>query len=887
MKKLTNILLCTIVASMAGTARGQTAAIRVNQLGYYPAGQKIALVMNADADSFDIVSTAGQQVVLSGKLGSAVSWDDAGDQVQTCDFSALQTPGEYQIHVRGFGYSYPLEISGTVLRNAARASLRSFYYQRCSSGLEEAYAGAWARNAGHPDTACIYHSNTGKTGTLSSPGGWYDAGDYGKYVVNAGISVATLLAFHENFPDFFPDSSILIPESGNGASDLLDEVRYELEWLRTMQDDDGGVFHKLTTLWFIGFERPENAGGDRYVMPKSTAATLDFAAMMAMAGRIYEDADSAFASGCLEQARQAWSWAKNHPEVYFENPSDVSTGTYGDGYVQDEFIWAAAELYISTGEAEFRNYLNARKSSLNYNRAPGWPNVQPLASLSLATRPNGLDGSTITAIRNSIVSMADTWLGEIQSSPARIPDFGYWWGSNSGIANIGVGLLYAFLLTDEYKYVRAAGECADYILGKNATGFSFQTGYGFKTPMNIHHRPSGSDGIRQPVPGFMSGGPNQNREDGAKYPFLEPAKSFTDVEASYASNEICINWNAPLTFLLGGIDVLLGDSSEVDFMVPHTTQDPPVLTIQSPVYGKAYDNDVPFRVHGTATDPDGISRVECYLDNRWVTATESADFDWDMDTLTLGQEYMVTIVAFDSLGYTTEVSNAFSLRHVGEAPGTYEAELYRNMSGITTSGFPGSETGSYVTLPAAGTWLDLYLNVMESGRYLLEFRVSSESEGTFELRKISQAVLASVGFQSTGGPDTWTEVTDSVDLEAGKQYMRVYTTSGGWNLDWIRFTRIGNATFLDEPNFLDGSKISAVPHPAHGVLIVSYSLEELSPDEFRIYNSAGMLINSHRIHSREPRGSFRWNTGNMNSGTYVLAAFRNGRLLASVKILKP
>lgn len=884
MKKLSCILLFTIIAAVPGTGFGQTANIRVNQLGYYPDGAKIALVVDAEADSFEIISTASQEVVLSGKLGPVKTWSDAGVQVQTCNFSALQTPGEYCIHVQGFGTSYPLKITGTVLRNAARASLRSFYYQRCSSALEEEHAGAWARNAGHPDTACIFHPNTGKSGTLSSPGGWYDAGDYGKYVVNAGISVATLLAFHENFPGFFQDSSTLIPESGNGTSDLLDEVRYELDWLRTMQDEDGGVFHKLTTLWFIGFEMPGDAGQDRYVMPKSTAATLDFAAMMAMAGRIYADTDSAFAAGCVDQARQAWNWAKNHPEVYFENPSDVSTGTYGDGYVQDEFIWAAAELYITTGDGEYLNYLNARKSSLNYTRVPGWPNVQPLASLSLATMPNGLDASTKSSIRNSIVAKADDWIGEIQSSPARIPVFGYWWGSNSEIANIGVGLLYAYLLTDEDKYVRAAAECADYILGKNATGFSFQTGYGFKTPMNIHHRPSGSDGIRQPIPGFVAGGPNNNKEDGVYYPFPEPARSFADVEASYASNEICINWNSPLTFLLGGVDAVLGDSSEVPFMVPRTIQDPPVLSVQSPVNGKAYDDDVPFRVQGTATDPDGISRVECYLDGRWLTATESSEFDWIMDSLSLGT-YMVTLLAYDSLGYTAETNNTFTLRHLGMAPGTYEAELFRNMSGITTSDFPGAGNGAYVTFAVPGNWIDLYLDVQETGKYLLDFQVSSAEASSFEVRKISQAVLASLAIEDTGGAGTWAEVTDTVDLGAGKQYLRIYATSGSWNLDWIRFTRIGNATSLESAS-RSGSHLSVAPHPVPGAFRVTYELEEGSPDEFILYNAAGQVVASHSVHAAQPSGSFQWNPGTLGSGSYILAAFLDGRMVAARTILK-
>ncbi|MFH0757597.1 MAG: glycoside hydrolase family 9 protein [Bacteroidota bacterium] len=306
-------------------ACAQSGAIRINQLGYYPEANKIAMVVQPNATSFEIVNSADNAVEFSGQMTPPKYWEDAGDSIRLCDFSALIKPGTYKIHIPGFGESYPFEISGTIWRKAAYASLKSYYYQRCSYELTEPFAGVWARGAGHPDTACILHSSTGRTGTISSPGGWYDAGDYGKYVVNAGISVASLLSFYENFNDVFADSSILIPESGNGKSDLLDEVKYELDWLRTMQDEDGGVFCKLTTLSFAGFIMPKNASADRYVIGKSTASALDFAAMMAMAGRNYTDYDSAYAADCLDRAKDAWAWAKAHPAIYFNNPSDVHT----------------------------------------------------------------------------------------------------------------------------------------------------------------------------------------------------------------------------------------------------------------------------------------------------------------------------------------------------------------------------------------------------------------------------------------------------------------------------------------------------------------------------------------------------------------------------------
>ncbi|MFH0757596.1 MAG: glycoside hydrolase family 9 protein [Bacteroidota bacterium] len=258
----------------------------------------------------------------------------------------------------------------------------------------------------------------------------------------------------------------------------------------------------------------------------------------------------------------------------------------------------SGHLFQQSFRCAYKSYLESKSSYLNYQGAPVWPNVRPLASLSLATRANGLSGSLLASIRNSVISTADRWLNEIASSPCHIPAFGYYWGSNSGIANMGVGLLYANILTGDPKYIRGAAECADYILGKNATGFSFESSYGYRTPMHFHHRPSGSDGIIQPVPGFIAGGPNKNQEDGQNYPFDNPAKSYVDVEGSFASNEICINWNSPFTVLLAGIDAVLGDQSDVGFGVQTSVNNPPVIVINSPKFTTSIGSDEPFILNG-------------------------------------------------------------------------------------------------------------------------------------------------------------------------------------------------------------------------------------------------------------------------------------------------
>lgn len=888
MNNLGRIFLISFITLLSTGLLAQTGAIRINQLGYYPEANKIALVVFTDATTFEVINTLDNTVAFSGNLSAKMYWKDSGDTLKRADFSALKTEGTYKIKIPGFGESYPFEISKTVLRKAAYASLKSYYYQRSSYELTAPFAGLWKRPAGHPDTQCILHASTGKSGKISSPGGWYDAGDYGKYVINAGISVASMLSFYENFNGFFADGTIHIPESGNGKNDLLDEVKFELDWLKTMQDNDGGVFFKLTTLGFPGMVMPAADKAERYVIGKTTASALDFAAMMAMAGRIYSDYDSVYAADCITRAENAWVWAKANPTIYFKNPADVSTGEYGDGNVTDEFIWAAAELFITTKKAEFKTYLEGKSGSLRYNNAPGWPSVQPLASLSLATQPNGLSATLLTTIKNSVVSTSDSWLNQINANAARIPQFGFNWGSNSGIANMGVGLLYAYILTKDVKYIKGAAECADYLLGKNATGFSFVSGYGKKTPMNFHHRPSSADGIAQPVPGFVSGGPNSGKEDGEKYPFSNPAKCFVDVVGSYASNEVCINWNSPLTALLAGVDAVLGDSSAVDFEVQTAVNNPPVLNISSPGYNASIGSDTPLKIKGTATDADGISKVEFYIDARFVGVAVNGTFDFTVDSLSYGS-HTVTVLAYDKTGLTSEKTNVFSYYAVNAIPGKVEAENFSAMKGISTQTTSDTGGGLNVTSIEATDYIDYSLNIQQAGDYQVEYRVASNvGGGKLELRKISQAVLSSVSIKSTGGTQKWTTIADTISVAAGKQTLRVYCVTAGWNINWLNFTYLNPTAIGDLSADNNVNTVVVMPNPVKGDFTLKYNLAELSPCEFTLCDIRGNLVETQIFSGIQTNsGDFVWQLKNhLAPGMYIVNMHSKGKKIADCKLVK-
>lgn len=543
--------------------------IRLNQLGFLPASQKLAVVPGVSATTFSIIDTSDDSVALNGNLSDAATWEPALESVKLADFSTLNKNGSYKIVVAGVDDQPAFTISDSAYANLNTAALKAYYFNRASTALLETYAGVYARAAGHPDTSVKIHASaatlTRPEGTIiSAPKGWYDAGDYNKYIVNSGITTYTLLAAFEKFPDYFNSQNENIPESSDAVPDILNESMWNLEWMLAMQDpDDGGVYHKLTSKGFDAFEMPDKDLSERFVVQKTTAATLDFAAVMAAASRIYADYETAYpgvSAKMLAAAKSAYAWAVAHPAIYYTQPSDIATGEYGDGNVTDEFAWAAAELYISTKDDAYYTAMDITHLDAN---VPGWGSVQSLGLISLAHHLADLTAAADkTVIKNKIDALAAGLVVKKQASAFAISmekgDF--YWGSNSGVMNQAIILLEAYQLDNTKKsYLDAAQSLLDYVLGRNATDYSFVTGFGTKTPMNIHHRPSGSDGIAAPIPGFLVGGPpSQATGDcgAANYPSPLIAKAYLDQQCSYSTNEIAINWNAPLVYVSAGIQVL-------------------------------------------------------------------------------------------------------------------------------------------------------------------------------------------------------------------------------------------------------------------------------------------------------------------------------------------
>ncbi|MBN1599651.1 MAG: glycoside hydrolase family 9 protein [Bacteroidales bacterium] len=539
-----------------------TQDIAVNQVGYIASQIKFAIVTASASGSFNVVDDNTGEVKFTAELGPSRYWNYSGQNVKVADFSNFNQLGTYHIETDNGNFrSYKFKISNNPYKELAKDALHFYYLSRVSMPLEEKYAGKYARAAGHPDTTVIIHKtaagpNRPAGSTISSPGGWYDAGDYNKYVVNSGISTYTLLAIAEHFEYYALNFKLNIPENENGMADIVDEAIYNLRWMLSMQDPaDGGVYHKCTHLNFSDTITPaEAAKTPRYVTMKTTAAALNLAAVTSQASRIIEtyvpQDYPELADSCLNAAKLAYEWAIKNPDILYVQPKDITTGQYPDTSVADEFQWAAIELYITTGDIEYLKKSNYLEGGVS---VPKWDVVYPLGLISLVRNIQSSSSDVdIEKVEQKIIDYADKLFSIYDTSAYKVAATEFVWGSNSDVANDGLMALQAYHITNEKKYLNAAISALDYLLGRNPTNYCFVTGYGSKSPMHPHDRKSVSDNVKEPIPGMLVGGPNPyNANDCGKdkYPSLLPALAYLDDFCSYSTNEITINWNAPLAYL--------------------------------------------------------------------------------------------------------------------------------------------------------------------------------------------------------------------------------------------------------------------------------------------------------------------------------------------------
>ena len=553
--------------------------IRLNQVGYSPMQEMTAtIVMDEPVKEVFILNEKGDTVWI-GVPAVTLPNPISGKTCQIVDFSALDTPGTYTLYAKTqlSTVNCQFSIKEHPYRELTRQALRAYYHQRASMATEEPFAEGYARPAGHPDDHVIVHASAATVerpeGTIiSSPGGWYDAGDYNKYIVNSGFTMGVWLMAYEMNKAYFDSLHLNIPESivnrqssNRLCPDMLAEALYNIRWMLTMQDTDGGVYHKLTEPDFEGFIRPDQCKKPRYVVMKTTAAALDFAATMALAARVYAPFDADFCAQAKEAALRAYAWAEANPAVYYDQPKmneefkpAITTGAYDDFDVRDEFLWAATELYLLTGDEKYKSEITNYQSQITNYVPAVWGNVAELAYLELLM--HGIENNL-----SPLTAHLAPFIDEVETSAFRSPygnrESDFFWGCNSeGCCWRGIECLYAYRLTGDEQYRVNAERCLDYILGQNATGFCYVTGFGTHPTSHPHHRLSYSH-PKGTIPGFLAGGPNPARQDaatdGVKYPKDVPAdESYLDYQPSYASNEVTINWNVTLFALSAGLDAL-------------------------------------------------------------------------------------------------------------------------------------------------------------------------------------------------------------------------------------------------------------------------------------------------------------------------------------------
>ncbi len=533
-----------------GEANEDTTQIRLNQVGYQPQDfKKAVFTSDSIGNEFEVVKAGSGESVFKGQITDKKMNENSGENTGVGDFSQVTTPGTYQIISEGLADSYEFTISDDAYADLLKSLTYMVEMQKCGE-LPGTAGGEFAHPACHNTKATVY----GTSEKIDVSGGWHDAGDYGRYVVSGAKAAADLLIAYEEYPQAFG-----MDQTAPDSIPVLSLTKYELDWMLKMQRADGGVYHKVTCANFPGTVMPQDETEELIVSPVSNAATGDFAAVMAMAARLYKD-DSGYANTCLEAAKKAYSYLQEHKrERGFKNPDDIVTGEYPDMNCQDEIVWSAAELFKTTGDASYEADLQEEMSKANL-KGFGWAAVggygcysymtnekaNPQIKDALMAKWNEALDEAVNAANNDAYDCSIT--GE------------YPWGSNMTVANNGMMFALASKLDGvkgtekEKQYLQLADAQLSYLLGNNATGYCFVTGYGSKSPEHTHHRPS--QALGKTMPGMLVGGPDSNLEDPYATAVLKDkprAKCYVDNDQSYSCNEITIYWNSPMVALLASI----------------------------------------------------------------------------------------------------------------------------------------------------------------------------------------------------------------------------------------------------------------------------------------------------------------------------------------------
>jgi endoglucanase len=572
-------------------AEPEPSVVRVNQLGFRPSASKLGvLVSDAPEPREFFVAAADGSEVFRG-LSEPRGFDAAsGDKVHWLDFSAFTEPCESCRLGSGDAVSAPFRVAEDALTPLVASALEYFYYNRSGTPIVMPYAGQpqWARPAGHLNDAKVScHPEHPCDYSLDASGGWYDAGDYGKYLVNGGLALFLLQNLYEHQRwsgvSAFEDGALAIPEQSNSIPDLLDEARWEADFFLRMQIPSGPLagmaHHKIHgDDWTSLGTAPADDTQTRYLYPASTAATLNLAATAAQASRLYRDHDSGFAARALAVAESAYEAALAHPTEFASTEANGG-GPYDDRFVEDEFAWAAAELWLSTDAPRYWQALRssplfgavpslveAPRSDAGHYRALTWQNVEALGTFSLLLQLDRLPAEEQALLRANLFAAAERFISVSEREGYHLPyapgtDGSYLWGSNVVVLSNALVCAYAYDLSNDRRYLRAVQDALDYVLGRNTLDRSYVTGFGSRPPRFPHHR-FWSHSVRsnrpKPPPGALVSGANSSLADPAvqaAVPSGAPAqRCYVDDIEAYSVNEVAIHDNAALAWVAAYLD---------------------------------------------------------------------------------------------------------------------------------------------------------------------------------------------------------------------------------------------------------------------------------------------------------------------------------------------
>ncbi len=545
--------------------------IVLNEVGYRVKAHKEA-VLNFDAKDFGVFTNDGKEV-FRGKVKHFGKDDLSGEDTYIADFSEACSEGTYYVEADGVK-SVGFSIKDAPFCNLMQDLLKTFYFLRCGSGLDEKFAGVYRHGKCHTALAKVW----GDEETLVDvTGGWHDAGDYGRYTTAGACAAAHLLYAFKDYP-ILKEIKFNIPSDGN-LPDILAEIKVELDFLMKMQREDGGAYHKVTTMRHADFIMPEEDRNDLFLFPVSSLATADLAAVCALAYTVYKDYDKEYAEKLLNTATKAYEWLSENPEeVLFKNPPESNTGEYGEAEDISNRFWAYASLYAATGDELYKRellftkkrydlFIEAGKDApdrqahmeLTEQRAYtslGWEEVAGLGTLSILSI--GADDDLSKELSGYFVKEADR-LVEISKKNGYgvcMDDADYIWGSNFELGKYMMILAKAVVLTGNGSYTETLEKGLDYLLGCNPLNVSYITGNGENAFKNPHLRPTAVDGIDLPWPGLVSGGPNKGLQDELAQEVPKdtpPMKCYLDEVPCYSLNEITIYWNSPVVYALASI----------------------------------------------------------------------------------------------------------------------------------------------------------------------------------------------------------------------------------------------------------------------------------------------------------------------------------------------